>query len=149
MVHHLHSNFLRDPKEYALSEEHWVRLWQQVEPQSRLLYRWRHPWFQPLPPSLSEGNPIFTAVSPILRRGIRVIQHEPTESDLEFQAWLDFFGGDSPDPDRIEELVMSCALSDPACQVALSLMEPWVKGEPICLDEGCLHEGGSPCPRPS
>ena len=136
MVNHLYPGFLREDREYALSEEHWLGLWQQVDPPSRLHRGWQQPWFQPLPRSLGEGNPIFSAVSPMLRRGIRVIQHAPTEPGLEIQAWPDVFGGSSSDPDRIEELVISCALSDQASEVALSLMEPWVKGERICFDEG-------------
>jgi hypothetical protein len=136
MVNHLYSNFLSDDREYRLSEEHWVRLWEQVDPPGRARFGWHQPWFQPLPRSLGEGNPIFSAVSPMLRRGIRVIQHAPTEPGLEIQAWPDCFGGSSSDPDRIEELVISCALSDQASEVVLSLMEPWVKGEPFDFDEG-------------
>src|SRR5438552_1482135 len=118
MINHLYPDFLRDTAKYALSEGHWVDLWQRVDRQSRALYAWRQPWFEPLPSSLSQGNPIFSAVSPVLRRGIRVIQHEPTEPGLEIQAWPDSFGGNHDDPDRIEELVISCALSDVASRVA-------------------------------
>src|SRR5947199_6372047 len=98
MVNHLYPNFLSDDREYGLSEEHRLRLWQEVDPATRLRFEWQQPWFQPLPRSLSEGNPIFSAVSPTLRRGIRIIQHAPTESGLEIQAWPDFFGGSSSDP---------------------------------------------------
>jgi hypothetical protein len=133
---HLYQDFLRDDREYSLSEEHWIRLWEQIDPQIRAAHGWQHPWFAPLSRSLSEGNPIFSSVSPILRRGIRVIQHELTQPGLEIQAWRDFFGGNSSDPDRIEELVISCALSDGASEVALSLIEPWVKGDPFCYDDG-------------
>jgi hypothetical protein len=136
MVKHLYPNFLRADREYSLSEEHWIRLWDQIDPQTRASHGWQHPWFEPLPRTLSEGNPIFTAVSQVLRRGIRVIQHEPTDSGLEIQAWLDFFGGNPSDPDRIEELVISCALSDLASDVASSLIESWVKDESFCCDEG-------------
>src|SRR5262249_42952285 len=130
MVNHIYANFLSDDREYRLSEEHWVQLWQQVDPPARERWGWQQPWFQPLPRSLGEGNPIFSAVSPRLRRGIRVIQHAPTESGVEVQVWRDFFGGSSSDTDRIEELVISCAVSDLASDVVLTLMEPWVQGEP-------------------
>jgi hypothetical protein len=135
MLKHIYPNFLRDDREYSLSEKHWIGLWEQIDPQLRATHGWQHPWFEALPRSLSEGNPIFTALSQVLRRGIRVIQHEPTDSGPEIQAWLDFFGGNSSDPDRIEELVISCALSDLVSEVALSLIESWVKGEPFCYDE--------------
>jgi hypothetical protein len=136
MVNHRFENFLFDDREYRLSEEHWVRLWEHVDPPSRERFGWRQPWFQPLSRDLGEGNPIFSACSPMLRRGIRVIQHAPTESGLEVQMWTDFFGGSSSDADRIEELVISCALSDLASDVVLTLREPWVKGEPCGFDEG-------------
>ena len=138
MVNHLYSNFLHNADEYALSEKYWIDLWQQVEPESQERFQWQQPWFPPLPPSLGEGNPIFSAVSPILRRGIRVIQYEPTELGLEIQAWPDFFGGSFNEPESIEELVISCALSDLASRVAQSLLKPWVKGEAISFD---LSEG--------
>ncbi len=134
MVDHLYPNFLHDSDDYALSERHWVGLWQEVNPPARIAKGWKQPWFEPLPPSLGEGNPIFSAVSQMLRRGIRVIQHEPTDSGVEIQAWLDTFGGAPDDPDRIEELVISCALSDAASRVAQSLMEPWISGEAASLD---------------
>jgi hypothetical protein len=134
MIEHLYANFLNDPREYALSEQHWINLWNQLEPHCRTDKGWHQPWFEPLPPSLGAGNPIFTAVSPVLRRGIRVIQHQPTETSLEIQAWLDFFGGSSDDVDRIEEIVISCALSDSASRAALSLMKPWVSGDTLSFD---------------
>jgi hypothetical protein len=111
-------------------------LWQQVDRPARERFGWQQPWYQPLPRSLGEGNPIFSAVSPVLRRGIRLIQHAPTEPGLEIQAWPDYFGGSPSDADRIEELVISCALSDQASEVASTLMELWVKGEPLDFDEG-------------
>jgi hypothetical protein len=140
MVTYIYPNFLQTDREYALSEEHWVKLWNQVDPRGRALHGWHQPWFQPLPRSLSEGNPIFSAVSPRLRRGVRVIQHAPTEPGLEIQAWLDFFGGGFHDPDSIQELVIACALSDLASQGAFSLLEPWVRGESLSFhfDEGGL-----------
>lgn len=135
MVTHIYTRFLQDDRAYRGSEAHWARLWEQVDPPSRERFGWQQPWFEPLPRSLGEGNPIFSAVSRKLRRGIRVIQHEPTQPGLEVQAWQDYFGGDSSDRDRIEELVISCALSDRASEAVFSLWEPWVKGEPVCFVE--------------
>jgi hypothetical protein len=145
MITHLYPNFLRDDREYQLAEHHWLRLWEQVDPRAVDEFGWQQPWFQPLPRSLGEGNPIFSAVSPLLRRGIRVIQHEPTESGLEIQAWPDFFGGTSSDSGSIAELVISCALSDMASSVALSLIVPWVSGGVVSFrfDEGGLLPGST------
>ena len=63
-----------------------------------------------------------------------MIQHEPTESGLEIQAWLDAFGGGLDDPDKIEELVISVRLSDAASGVARSLIERWISGGPVGMD---------------
>jgi hypothetical protein len=131
MTQNLYPHFLRDAQEYALSEQHWIDLWQQVDPQSRAGFQWQQPWFQALPPALSEGNPIFSAVSFSLRRGIRIIQHEPTEPAIQFQAWMDTFGGNRDNAEHIEELVISCALSHATSRIALSLIQPWVNGEDV------------------
>jgi hypothetical protein len=138
MITHLYPRFLHDDCEYRRSEDHWLRLWEQLDPQVRDQFAWQQPWFQPLPASLGEGNPIFSAVSPVLRRGIRVIQHEPTTSELEIQAWTDSFGGRADDPGSIAELVISCALSDQSSQLAFSLVAPWVSGGAVDLrcDDG-------------
>jgi hypothetical protein len=132
MITHLYSHFLTSPQEYVEVEEYWISLWEQVDPDTRL--GWKQPWFEPLPPSISEGNPIFTAVSQSTRRAIRVIQFEPTEPTLELVAYLDTFGGTFTDPKAIHELVISCALSDIAALQALSLMQSWVGGRGLSAE---------------
>jgi hypothetical protein len=62
-----------------------------------------------------------------------VIQHEPTRSGLEIQAWPDTFGGSNGEAESISELVISCALSEEASRVAFSLMEPWVSGGDLSI----------------
>jgi hypothetical protein len=120
--------FLAEATIYAHSEEFWRHLWDRVDKSARDNFGWVQPWFQPLPRELAEGNPIFSSVSKQLRRGIRVIQHEPTENEVEIQAWLDSFGG-THDSSRIDELVISCALSNVSAEMALGLMIPWVQGK--------------------
>jgi hypothetical protein len=139
MLEHLYPDFLKDERVYLDVERYWVGLWEQIDANTRALKGWQQPWFQPLPPSISEGNPIFSAVSPLLRRGIRVIQSEPTEKGLELFAYPDTFGGPVFDPNSIHELVISCALSDAAARVALSLMNRWVEGKDLSFD---LSEAG-------
>ena len=134
MLTYLHIDFLKNDRAYALAERYWIDLWHRIDRTSREAHGWRHPWFAPLPRELSEGNPIFSAASPMLRRGIRVIQSEPTEPGLEIVAYPDTFGGSIDDPSRIHELVISCALSDAAADCALGLMTPWVVGESIPFD---------------
>jgi hypothetical protein len=129
MLKHLYPDFLKDEREYVAAERYWIGLWQQLCADIGDRNGWRQPWFEPLPPSISEGNPIFSAVSPRLKRGIRIIQSEPTEKGLELVAYPDTFGGSIFDPEAIHELVISCALSDVAAQVAMSLIKPWVDGK--------------------
>jgi len=133
MIDHLYSDFLKDPSQYSLSQSYWRELWQKISDQDRSRFGWQQPWFQPLPPKLEQGNPIFSAFSPLLRRGIRVIQHEPTCQTLEIQAWPDSFGGPITDPQSIKELVIACALSDLAVEVAMDLMQPWVANRSIAF----------------
>jgi hypothetical protein len=139
MLVHIHSDFLTSERAYADAEQYWIDLWEQIDPITRHLKGWQHPWFQPLPPSISEGNPIFSAVSPKLRKAIRIIQFEPTEKELEFVAYPDTFGGSIFDPNSIHELVISCALSDAAAKLSLSLMLQWVEGGSFSFD---LAEAG-------
>jgi hypothetical protein len=69
-----------------------------------------------------------------LKRGIRIIQSAPAENGLELVAYPDTFGGSVFDPNTIHELVISCALSDVAARIALSLMLPWVEGKCVRFD---------------
>jgi hypothetical protein len=131
VVNNLFPQFLVDPEQYRLSEQYWEDVWSRVDPFYRVSQEWIYPWLGTGSQDIKDGNPIFSAYSPLLRRGIRVIQEEPIRPGLDIQAWLDTFGGDITDPDRIHELVISCALSDAASRTALALMNPWVRGQPI------------------
>jgi len=139
MIKHLFPDFLRNGRVYAQAEKYWIDRWDQINSLDRDENGWKQPWFQPLPPEVSEGNPIFSAVSLVLRRGIRILQSEPTEKGVEFYAYPDTFGGTIFDPAAIHELVISCALSDVAASHAITLIRPWVAGRPISFD---MHEGG-------
>ena len=147
MVKHLFPDFLKNVDDYALAEQYWIGLWKDVDTVLRDAYGWKQPWFQPLPPDVSEGNPIFSAFSPTLKRGIRILQSEPTEKGVEFYAYPDTFGGTIFDPAAIHELVISCALSDLAARYAMSLIRPWVSNEQITFDmfgAGVVAEGRRP-----
>jgi len=126
VIEHIFPNFLHDERAYAEAERYWLDLWSRVSPIDREMQGWRQPWFQPLPPDVSEGNPIFSAYSPGMRQGIRILQSEPTESGLEFYAYHDTFGGTIDDPSAIHELVISCALSDLAAHHASIMLNQWV-----------------------
>jgi hypothetical protein len=143
VVNNLFPHFLEDPEQYRLSERHWQDLWGRTDPFDRETYRWTHPWLGTGSPDLKDGNPIFSAYSPVLGRGVRVVQTEPVGPGLDIQAWLDTFGGDITDPDRILELVISCTVSHAASEIALSLMSSWVRGESISF---IYNDAGLPIP---
>ncbi len=131
---HLYSNFLKDLQQYRLSESYWETLWQQISNTDRGKYGWTGPWLSTGAPAILDGNPIFSAWSPLLRRGLRVIQHEPTTSNPELIAYLDTVGGTALDPESVKELVISCALSKTAAGEALSLMRAWVGNKPVSFN---------------
>lgn len=134
MARHYFPRFLTDPGEYERAVDYWIDLWGRLDPPARCFNDWSQPWltvtFADGTP-MRDGNPIFSAHSPRLRKGLRVIQHEPTSHDLEFQFWLDTFGGDITAPDAVYELVVACALSDEAAAQAVRLMHDWVIGQPV------------------
>ncbi len=135
MITHLYKNFLNDPREYRASEDFWIRRWQRETFDAPGLSEWLTPWISTGSPDCLDGNPIFSAYSPFLRKGVRIIQHEPTSRKLEIQAWPDFVGGSFHDPDAIRELVISCALSEAAADWAMSLTHLWVADDSISFDE--------------
>ena len=131
MASNLFPNFLTDDLQYAASENHWVELWLKVDRMDREIYKWSYPWLGTGSPTIKDGNPIFSAFSPVLRRGVRVVQLEPLGENLDIQAYRDFFGGDFNDPESICELVIACTLSLEGSKIALELMKPWVRGEDL------------------
>jgi len=136
MVTHRFLNFLVDGCEYKHATDYWVELWERVDPLRRLVDGWRYPWLSTSfgDGSLDmDGNPIFSAVSPSLRRGIRIIQHAPTSDGIEFDFWHDTFGGRRSDPQAIWELVIACALSDEAGALSFAAMRDSVAGRPITV----------------
>lgn len=125
---HLFPRFLSDESEYARAEAFWAQqVWAKIPEGDRMLGGWRPNWFPPQPPK--DGNPIFSAVSETQHKGVRVIQYEPAADALEFDFWLDSFGGEPTAPGAIRELVIACALSMESARKARDLMSTWVSGE--------------------
>src|SRR4051794_36191604 len=105
MLNHLFANFLNDVQEYRASEGFWEALWLRTDPSMLGQYGWSYPWISTGSRDCLDGNPIFSAFSPALRRGVRIIQHEPTTQRIEIQAWPDFVGGSYYDPGAVQELL--------------------------------------------
>lgn len=125
----LFPGFLADETLYLASRAHWATLLRRET--EGLESIWREPWFEPLPLSVEEGNPIFSAVDAANRRGLRILQFPPEEvtsdEETEFDWWLDTFAGD--EPEAINELVISCSLTEENSGKAAMLIRRWVRGE--------------------
>jgi|RhiMetdeSRZDD1v2_1073273.scaffolds.fasta_scaffold49377_5 hypothetical protein len=133
MIHHLFADFLDDSNVYRQVVEYWRDLWTRLEPLKRGQLEWIEPWLSTGAPTILDGNPIFSAYSPKLRKGIRVVQYPPASADdVEFDYWLDTYGGDITDPQSIQELVISCALSEESARLSRLVIEPWLSG-PVSL----------------
>ena len=127
MLSNLFEDFLNDPAQYEASERYWLDLWNEVVASTGMVDGWKTIWLGTGSPSIKDGNPIFSAVSPALKRGILVVQQEPLDPGLDFQYWLDTFGG-PPEAEAVDELVISCVLSVEAARLARSAMIDWVSG---------------------
>jgi hypothetical protein len=128
MVSHLVRNLLTSPGGYGAAQMFWSDLWNDVMDGPGVVRgEWEQPWVANRLANGSElrdGNPIFSAFSSGLRRALRVIQHEPEEQGLELVWWLDSSTRD--DGSNVEELVISCAMSEEAELLARSLIKSWV-----------------------
>ena len=74
----IHADFLKDARAYSAAQQYWEAAWAQVLSQTGSETGWETYWMKN---PLANGNPIFTARSPTLRRGVRIIQEEPGEHD--------------------------------------------------------------------
>jgi len=126
MVQHIDKDFLEDEQQYRHAEQFWRDLWERLVKEAGASEQWQSPW---LGVPFRDGDPIFSAVSPSLGRGVHVIQHTPTSDGLELEWWVDRFGEEGVD-DVIDQLVVSCALSDVSAELARNIIYPWItRGE--------------------
>jgi hypothetical protein len=127
----LHPEFLNDPREYRAAAELWLQRWQELVRATGERWCWESPWLNTTfadGTSQADGNPIFSAVCPSRRLGIRVIQLPPSNVP-EFDFWTDVFAQGQPGETR--ELVISCVLSADTLAHAIDLMNQWVTEEAV------------------
>src|SRR5579883_2961268 len=101
-------DFLENSETYERATLYWRTLWENVRSAVNGDQAWHSPW---LTNPDRDGNPIFTAVCPTLRRGVRIIQEIPPaagETDLDW--WVDDFA-DENGGSAVRELVISCCPS--------------------------------------
>lgn len=140
MVRHIAADFLKDQRQYQQAERYWRELWDRLVGEVGVAEQWRTPW---LGAPLRDGDPMFSAVALALRRGVHIIQHPPTSQAPELEAWVDRFGEEGKD-NVIDQLVISCALSEEAAARARLLLRPWIlSGELPGADEGRPGDTGN------
>ncbi|MGH7134187.1 MAG: hypothetical protein ACREHD_00520 [Pirellulales bacterium] len=141
-MQYLFPDFLSDHHEYAKTEAYWLHeVWERIPESYRRFGGWRPAWFTAGPPH--DGNPIFTAVSVSLRKGVRVIQYEPlmTGVSLELDFWLDTVGGPATDPRTFQELVIACSLSMESAALAHKFISAWLTGSIEMMTSSNDREG--------
>ncbi|KKW11166.1 MAG: hypothetical protein UY48_C0024G0007 [Candidatus Gottesmanbacteria bacterium GW2011_GWB1_49_7] len=127
---YIYQDFLKSADHYQAAISFWQDLWEHIDPIRRHLYRWVQPWMTINPMQVMDGNPIFTAYSPTINKGIRIIQYPPEPNSPDLVVWHDTFGGQITDCDAIHELVIACALSYQTKINVIALMETWIGGPP-------------------
>lgn len=126
-----HRDFDTNPQAYERSVREWQDLWDSMDGFARDLHAWTAPW---LDTSMRDGNPIFSAWSPRLRRGLRIIQHDDAET---FVVWRNTFAKGTQD--AVDELTIDCALTDDHVHQAADLIAKWLRAsaesqKPATLD---------------
>ena len=126
---YVHADFLESGPAYEEARRFWRSLWE--EAQSPHASDWQTPWLAEPVAALQDGNPIFTAWSPPLRRGVRIVQRPASRDVPDLGYWLDMFGGDGHEPDAVEELVVNCSPAVELVPRLRSLLSRWMSGAPV------------------
>ena len=130
MAEELFPQFLNDTEQYWQAQGYWRDLWQQLLDRTGQAVSWKTPWLREDP---ADGNPIFTAVCPGRRLGVRVIQYSPESADeVDLDWWVDWFG-DEKAPDGVRELVISCVLSARTVPLVERLLHDWTTNGAVHL----------------
>jgi hypothetical protein len=127
MAKPLFPNFLNDPNEYRQAETLWRERWDELVRRVGQERQWVTPWLKTTFANgtpFADGNPIFSAVAPERRLGVRVVQVEPCEGPPELSTWTDTFA--EGEPEAIKELVIACTLTREALDESLALIEQWI-----------------------
>lgn len=126
-----HGDFLQSPQAYEEARRFWRLLWEEARSQHHS--NWRTPWLNEPTAALRDGNPIFTAWSPVLRRGVRIVQRPASAGVPDLSYWLDVFGGALHEPDAVEELVLNCSPTLELEPQLRALLSSWISGAPLSV----------------
>jgi hypothetical protein len=136
MAELLYPQFLSDVNQYMQAEAYWRKAWDELVRSSGRADEWHTPWLDNCfgnGTPCRDGNPIFSAVSERRKLGVRIIQHGPSSpEELDFDWWVDSFGPDSEEG-AIQELVISCVLSDQTAERLVHLLANWLTNGAVAV----------------
>ncbi|KAA3622601.1 MAG: hypothetical protein DWQ02_25760 [Bacteroidetes bacterium] len=124
----LYPDFLNDKRQYNLVQASWNRLFIRLGEKYDFKYS---SYLNPYDSSGRkeyDGNPIFNAFIPKIKKAVRIIQVSPGENVNDISAWIDeieITKSSSP----VKELVIDLALSKETKNVAIELIDSWVIGQ--------------------
>lgn len=119
----LYADFLENKRSYNLAQGAWGRLLNSI----LKAHGYTHtPYINQIQNGKKEydGNPIFSAFIPEIKRAIRIIQVSPEEEGQDISAWIDDI--ELEEKSKTKELVLDLKLSKNAKDLAKDLMEQWV-----------------------
>jgi hypothetical protein len=128
MVKHLHSDFLTDPNVYVQAEAYWQNRWNELVKFAGKEGQWQTPWLRTAfadGTPFRDGDPIFSAISTVVDRAVRVIQYPPESDGIELDYWVEWFGPENEHP-PVQILVVSCALSMESAAQACEAIYSWI-----------------------
>jgi hypothetical protein len=135
MAHFLFPDFLNDPQQYQQAEALWLRTWKELVDDVGQTQLWNAPLYTTTfvdGTPCRDGDPIFSAVDPTRRLGVRIIQFEPPGDVGEIVFWLDTFA--EGEPEEVRELVISCSLTDETLSRARDLIRQWITERRVGTD---------------
>lgn len=133
MSHILYADFLENKRTYNLAQGAWKRLLNKVLKDSGYTHS---PYLNELQNGKKEydGNPIFNAYIPEIKRAIRIIQVSPKEEGDDISAWVDDI--ELQKTINTKELVLDLKLSKKAKKLAEKLIGEWINQQ---LDDASVN----------
>lgn len=135
MTKFLYGSFLENKRVYNLAQGAWSRLLTSLLKD----YGYTHsPYINQSQNGVKEydGNPIFSAFIPEIKRAIRIIQVSPEEEGSDISAWFDTIELEG-DLEKTDELVVDVKLSQDSKNIAENLIQKWITEQ---LDEAVLDD---------
>jgi|SRR5271169_840025 hypothetical protein len=136
----LFKNFLKDPQEYDSAEEFWSNNWNDLIKHLGQERIWRSPWVNARfadGSRIRDANPIFSAVCPSHRRGVRIVQAESSAHPSETLRIDTFAKGES---EEIRVLTVVCVLSDNTIRDVLDALARWITTGEVCEQISAKYE---------